>query len=130
MTTTSSTPKRIDPTEIINHYRASVKKLKERLKEYATALVSDPCHIQSSDRVFRDAAAIEVAEMIIYNLTPQRNQPEETVEDLIDTLQRKINVRATNPPCSTSDTANLYGRYLLVAYGEAHDLVHDMACAI
>lgn len=93
-----------------------------KCNQFAKSFAEDPAYaLEWGNDVFKNAARLKVAKMLVLSFTPLDGRPSCTIEQARETLLDRVMHKARFPAQSTSATSNLMEQFETAAYAEALD---------
>lgn len=106
----------------LKRFTAMAEQAQARCDKFAADFAKDPAYALSwGNDVFKNAARLKVAQMLVYAFTPREGETTCTVEQARSTCLDRVMNKARYPAQSTSPTSNLMEQYEAAAYAEALD---------
>lgn len=108
--------------QALKKFTAMAEQAQAQCDKFAEEFAKDPAHALSwSNDVFKHAARLKIANMLVYAFTPREGETTCTVEQARETLMDRVMNKARYPAQSTSPTSNLMEQFEAAAYAEALD---------
>ena len=108
--------------QALKRFTSMAEAAKSQCDKFAAEFAKDPAYALSwGNDVFKNAARLKVANMLVYAFTVRPNEIECSLEEARETCLERVMNKARYPAQSTSPTSNLMEQYEAAAYAEALD---------
>ena len=112
----------------LKHFTEQARHAQVQCDQFAKSFAKDPAHALSwGNDVFKYAARLKIAQMLVYAFTEREGDTVCTVEQARETCLDRVMNKARYPAQSTSPTSNLMEQFEAAAYAEALDELKHIA---